>query len=323
MTREGGETPRPKRSENARRQAEVNIGSALKDKLLVAGQVLGIGTLLAAGGLYAVKQGDTGGGLLNRDEPRTERVTTGQLFADTQLANVDSSPNVLEENSYSAKLEQAKTEMSDLITPQVVQRIAMYEPLIREIAKNAGIPEDLFLGQAITESLGNPAAVSEAGAAGLFQIMPYLYEKYGIDPFDPRQNAQLAAELLKEEYGKFGEWSLAIWPWHIGSPEVYNAVQTFAHLEYAVQLPDEKVEFVDDSEEAKNAATEKAVEIMKMYKKFITVQKIDVNRLYENQTVRSMYDGKGYDRTWDYWPRIEVSVPIYNSKNPTQIAQQQ
>src|SRR3989344_2549817 len=322
MPREGGEIPRPRRSENTRRQAEVNIGSPLKDKLLVAGQVLGIGTLVAAGGFYAVKQGDTGSGLLNRDEPRVERVTTGQLFADAQLASADSLSGVEKEDFYSAKLEQAEKEMAGLITPDVVERIRLYEPLIRQVAEKADIPQDLFLGQAIAESLCDPDAVSESVAAGLFQIMPYLYEKYEIDPFDPAQNAELAAKLLKEEYGKFSEWSLAIWPWHIGDPEVFNAVQTFAHLEYATQLPDEKVELIGNSEEAKNVATQEALERMEQYKDFIKRKNITVSKLFENSTIQNVYSGEGFIRTEDYLPRIEVSVPIYNSKNSAQIAQQ-
>lgn len=284
--------------------------------------VLGLGANRAADALDFKGKVDRILGVSQKDQNRGS-FTTGQLLADSQPARVDSEPNIQKENLYSAKLEQAKKEMRDLITPEVVARIRLYEPLIRQVAQKAKIPPDLFLGQAIAESLCDPDAVSEAGAAGLFQIMPYLYEKYEIDPFDPQQNTQLAAQLLKEEYEKFGEWSLAIWPWHIGDPEVYNAVQTFAHLEYVIQLPDEKVEIIDDSEEAKNTATEKASEIITMYKNFITVQKINVQKLYENLTVRSMYEGKGYDRTWDYLPRIEASVPIYNSQNLTQAAQQQ
>src|SRR3990167_10619965 len=89
MTREGAETPKPGSAEHTKGHQESNKGPALRDRLFVAGQVLGVGTLVALGGLYATKHEDSGiGSFLNQDEPKNERVTTGQLFADSP-ANVE------------------------------------------------------------------------------------------------------------------------------------------------------------------------------------------------------------------------------------------
>src|SRR3990167_9973460 len=121
---EGGETPKPRRAESISKPKESAQGNFLRAPAVFL-------TLLgaAAGGYYATQHEDPGiGGFLNQDEPRNERVTTGQLFADSQLASVDSQPNDQKENSYSTKLEQARKEMGDLITPEVVGRIRLYEP---------------------------------------------------------------------------------------------------------------------------------------------------------------------------------------------------
>lgn len=47
------------------------------------------------------------------------------------------------------------------------------------------------------ESGGNPNAVNpSSGAAGLFQVMPFWWEKFGGDRFDPETNVRVAAKIL-------------------------------------------------------------------------------------------------------------------------------
>ena len=328
MRREGGEMPRPKWSENTRRQAEVNIGSPLKDKLLVTGQVLGIGTLVAAGGFYAVKQGDTGGDLFSQDEPGVERVTTGQLFADAQLASADSPASVEQGKvTYQDRLDLAEKEMGNQIdNPAAKKRIQRCWPLIKSAANVEGVPADLFLGQAITESKCDPEAGSRAGAAGILQAMPFIYddEENGFDPFDPKESVDRAAEILAQEYDKFGDWSLAFWSWHIGAPRVYEAVRTYAYnLEDQIILEDIDVKPENDSPEAYEKATLIATERIQQYKDFIKEHEITFGKLYESSPVRALYTSEEWDRTWDYWARIVKSAEIVKSQNLVQIAQQQ
>ena len=49
------------------------------------------------------------------------------------------------------------------------------------------------------ESCGDPAALSPAGAQGLFQVMPYHFEP-GEDPFDPDTNARRGLAYLHQSY---------------------------------------------------------------------------------------------------------------------------
>src|SRR3990167_6600299 len=327
MTREGAETPKPGRHEIKGRTREHPQGNILARAPAVALTLLSV----AGGGVYATQHEDSGGALLNQDEPRNERVTSGQLLADAQLTSADSPAGIgQEKNTYSHKLDEAREEMGNLIGPLEAIRIAKYEPLIRETSRSAGVPEDLLLGLVITESVGDPLAVSGIGAKGLTQMTDPVAKKYGLyiaddlsdERFNPERVLPPSAQELREYYDKFGDWSLAFWAWHIGTPEVYDAVKTFAHLEYGVELADVNVEPKNKTNEAYEEATLIATERMEHYKNFISRQKISFSNLYENETVREMYSGGNSDETLKYLPRIEESVEVYNSQNLVKTAQE-
>lgn len=62
------------------------------------------------------------------------------------------------------------------------------------------------------ESRGDPGAVNpSSGAAGLFQIMPFWWDHYGGDRFDPATNVRVA-RLIWDQQG-YGAWS----PWNRGA----------------------------------------------------------------------------------------------------------
>lgn len=71
--------------------------------------------------------------------------------------------------------------------------------MIVRIAKEEGLDPNLALAVAKQESGFNPKVRSEAGAAGLFQLMPFHWENMGIarDPYNPEMNAKAGIRLLK------------------------------------------------------------------------------------------------------------------------------
>ena len=315
MPREGGETER-------------NQTSGLKNRLLTAGQYVGAGTLAAfIVASYVKLQNEADQGLLFKpDEQKNEQFTTGQLQADAQLASVDFQRES-EKKTYKDRLNRASKEMSGLVGPLEALRIAEYEPLITKAAEDANIPKDMLLGLVIAESIADPLAVSHSGAKGLTQMMDPIANKYELniagdltdDRFIPEKVLPKSAQEIREYYDRFGEWSLAFWAWHAGTPQVYEAVRMYAHLEnYDVKLEDTNVKPVNDTDEAFEEATRIAIERMDKHKKFIVKNNMTVVRLFENETVRNAYSGASFDRTWDYVPRIEESVKVYRLQDLAQ-----
>jgi hypothetical protein len=70
------------------------------------------------------------------------------------------------------------------------------EALFPTLEQRNGLPQGLLRAVMLTESGGNPRAVSPAGASGLFQFMPATAKEYGIDPLHPVQSAEAAARKL-------------------------------------------------------------------------------------------------------------------------------
>jgi soluble lytic murein transglycosylase-like protein len=83
-----------------------------------------------------------------------------------------------------------------------------YASQVSSMAPTYGIPPSLALAVMQAESSGNPAAVSPAGAIGLFQLMPATAASLGVDPNNPTQNIQGGLQYLSQlnqQYG--GDWT--------------------------------------------------------------------------------------------------------------------
>ena len=80
------------------------------------------------------------------------------------------------------------------------------------ILRRYGIPEDLKYLMVIESNL-DPQALSPAGAAGLWQLMPLTAKEYGLEVnanVDERYNVEkatiAACRMLKRSYAQFGDW---------------------------------------------------------------------------------------------------------------------
>lgn len=82
--------------------------------------------------------------------------------------------------------------LAAFFTPEVVR----WQPEIMRWADLYELDPNLIATVMQIESCGNPQAVSQAGALGLFQVMPYHFED-GEDPFDPQTNARRGLGYLK------------------------------------------------------------------------------------------------------------------------------
>lgn len=98
-------------------------------------------------------------------------------------------------------------------------KVKQYNELFSRVAQAYGLDKCLLLAIANVESGFDPAAISDAGAVGLMQLMPdtarwvamlegvaYTYD----DLFDPEYNVDLACRYLVYLSARFeGEWILA------------------------------------------------------------------------------------------------------------------
>ena len=77
-------------------------------------------------------------------------------------------------------------------------------PLFQSAAQTYGVPASLLAAVAKQESGFDPGAVSSAGAQGLMQLMPGTAAGLGVDPFDPAQAIDGAAQILSGSLQAYG-----------------------------------------------------------------------------------------------------------------------
>jgi len=125
-------------------------------------------------------------------------------------------------------------------------------PLVLKVFKEEGLPEDLAL-LAIVESNGEPSAVSKAGAAGLWQLMPGTARKLGLkvnwyvdERFDILKSTRAAAKYLKELHSTFGRWDLAIAAYNAGPGRIERRLKRLGADEFwdLTRIPDETLNYV-------------------------------------------------------------------------------
>ncbi len=115
---------------------------------------------------------------------------------------------------------------------RILGRVAAYFPMFEEELATAGLPDDLkYL--AIVESALVTRALSSAGAGGLWQFMPGTGTDFGLridrtvdQRGDPLLATRAAIAFLKDEYSRFGDWSLVMAAYNGGPGRVRRALKS-------------------------------------------------------------------------------------------------
>lgn len=114
--------------------------------------------------------------------------------------------------------------------PATIKRVRRSLPMIREILADYKLPLELAL-LPVVESGFRPWAVSPAGAAGLWQLMPGTAQRFGLrvteiedERFDMRRSTNAAAAYLVELHRLFRDWPLALAAYNCGEGALARAL---------------------------------------------------------------------------------------------------
>ena len=127
-----------------------------------------------------------------------------------------------------------------------------YVPALKPIFTAQKIPPDL-VWVAEVESGFDRRALSPAGAAGLFQLMPATAKRFGLSlwprdqRFQPEPSATASAQYLKYLYDRFKDWRLALAAYNAGERTVQKLLDRHKTRSYdaiAEHLPAETQMYV-------------------------------------------------------------------------------
>jgi len=127
-----------------------------------------------------------------------------------------------------------------------------YVPELKPVFTAQKVPPEL-VWVAEVESGFDRRAVSPAGAAGLFQLMPETAKRFGLSlwprdqRYQPEPSATASAQYLKFLYDRFHDWRLALAAYNCGEGEVQKLLERYKTQSYddiAEHLPAETQMYV-------------------------------------------------------------------------------
>lgn len=118
------------------------------------------------------------------------------------------------------------------VMDRTLSRAQRYLPEILRAVEAKGLPKALAY-LPMVESAYEPQAISQAGAAGLWQLMPATARRFGLtvsktadERLDPVKSTRAATDYLCYLYEYFNDWPLAITAYNCGEGAMKKALNT-------------------------------------------------------------------------------------------------
>lgn len=138
-------------------------------------------------------------------------------------------------------------ELQEKVIPQFRGMLQHWGPLIDEAGTDFRLPSSQIAAIMWSESNGNPAAKSLAGAVGLMQVMPFHFSAVERDRmFDPRTNIRKGVGLLAGARAGFRDLVQMASAYNVGGPNgmangpYTNDVWLATHQKWMKEHPNEK-----------------------------------------------------------------------------------
>jgi membrane-bound lytic murein transglycosylase D len=117
-------------------------------------------------------------------------------------------------------------------TQRMLEKKDVYFPLYEKYLQKYGLPDELKYLSLIESGLENKA-ISNKGAGGLWQFMPYTargdfgmrVDQYIDERFDAERATEAACQYLKRLFRTFGDWHLALAAYNTGPSNVKRAMR--------------------------------------------------------------------------------------------------
>jgi peptidoglycan DL-endopeptidase CwlO len=155
---------------------------------------------------------------------QVQTVPAGQVVAIRRIVPAASASDT---SASPASTTGGPTQMGNVAVP------AAYAGTIERAASSNGIPASLLAALLYHESRFEPGVVSSAGAEGIAQFMPATAAGMGVDPTNPTQSIEGAAQLLGSYTRQFGSYSDALAAYDAGSSAVerYGGIPPYAETQ--------------------------------------------------------------------------------------------
>ncbi len=175
--------------------------------------------------------------------PVAPRMTAAVTSAGREVTVAQASPSVrpyqVEDNHDIRRfLDQYQTGYRRAIVERWLVRAGRYLPMVLNVFKQKGLPEELVF-TAMIESGFDPLAVSRAGAKGLWQFMAPTARRYGLrvdqwmdERLDPEKSTVAAARHFVDLYAVFGSWNLAQAAYNAGERTVLDAIRAMGTSDF-------------------------------------------------------------------------------------------